>query len=366
MRKQIKWIGAAASGVVSLVVLTPLLVVVSLHIGTFASDAGNPQAVDCGTSNVVLASPQLSSEQRRIAGIVIATAAQLSRTAGLSVADTLKAETIGIVTGYGESSLTNVLHGDAAGRDSVGVFQQRTAWGSLAARTNPVQATALFYTANVGSGVIGLFHTAGWQQMTVTQAAHAVQHNADPNYYAQFGLMASQLVGQANGGSVVPALLSAGCPPATSSGGTFVWPVLLAGSSISSCYGPRTLLGISEFHPGVDISQALGKPVYAAASGTVTVAGPVSGYGNNYVDVQSGAIITGYGHMDTMSVTVGQPVTQGQQIGTVGNQGASFGAHLHFNVIDVTKPHNVFNSNVDPLTNGLGIPAGVPNPNGCS
>jgi len=364
MRKKIIWIGAAASPVVALLISVSLPITIALFAGT--SSGGQAQA--CGTSNVILANPLLSPEQRRIAGIIIATGAQLSRAAGLSVADTLKAETIGIVTGYGESSLTNVLHGDVAGPDSIGVFQQRPRWGSLAARTNPVQATALFYTANVGPGVMGLFHTAGWQQMTVTAAAHAVQHNTDPNYYAQFGLMASQLVGQANGGSVVPALLSVGCPPATSSGGTFAWPVLLAGSSVSSCYGPRTLLGVSEFHPGLDISQAHGAPVYAAASGIVTIAGPVLGYGNNFVSIisENHSFELQYGHMMAMSVTVGQKVTQGQQIGQVGSEGASFGDHLHLNDIRVDLPHNPYNGNVDPLQNGLNVPAGVPNPNGCS
>ena len=152
----------------------------------------------------------------------------------------------------------------------------------------------------------------------------------------------------------------------TSGGGTLHWPTQLAGSSVSSCYGPRLLNGVLDFHPGVDIAQAPGSPVYALATGMVTFAGPASGYGNNYVDVTFGSMITGYGHMNGMSVVVGQQVTAGQQIGVIGSQGLSFGPHLHVNRIDTSKPHNIYNSNVDPLTNGLKIPAGVPNPNGCS
>ena len=123
-----------------------------------------------------------------------------------------------------------------------------------------------------------------------------------------------------------------------------------------------------EFHPGFDIAQSMGAPVYAANSGTITIAGPVMGYGNNYVSIMSvdGRFFTGYGHMSSKSVTVGQKVRQGQQIGRVGNEGASLGPHLHFNFIKSDLPHNPWNGNVDPLKSGLKIPTGIRNTPGCS
>lgn len=85
---------------------------------------------------------------------------------------------IGLMTAYGESTLHNVDHGDTAGPDSRGLFQQRTSWGSLTDRLNPYTAATAFFKA--------LLKVPGWQGMAPTQAAHAVQANADPNYYAPY------------------------------------------------------------------------------------------------------------------------------------------------------------------------------------
>ena len=40
--------------------------------------------------------------------------------------------------------------------------------------------------------------------------------------------------------------------------------------------------------------------------------------------------VTLYGHIDTTTVTVGDRVTAGDQIATMGNRGNSTGPHLHF------------------------------------
>ena len=39
-----------------------------------------------------------------------------------------------------------------------------------------------------------------------------------------------------------------------------------------------------------------------------------------------------YAHCDTLNVSAGQYVTQGQQIGTVGSTGWSTGNHLHLEI----------------------------------
>lgn len=89
-------------------------------------------------------------------------------------------ETIGVMTAIGESGLRNLDYGDAAGPDSRGLFQQRDngAWGTLADRMDPHTAATNFFRR--------LVRLPGWQSMTPTQAAHAVQVNADPDYYAQY------------------------------------------------------------------------------------------------------------------------------------------------------------------------------------
>lgn len=51
------------------------------------------------------------------------------------------------MTAMGPSSLTVVDHGDAAGPDSRGLFQQRASWGTYAHRMNPAKSAAQFYQA---------------------------------------------------------------------------------------------------------------------------------------------------------------------------------------------------------------------------
>jgi hypothetical protein len=59
-------------------------------------------------------------------------------------------KTIGVMTAMGESGLANLEHGDAAGADSRGLFQQRAngAWGSLKDRMTPYTAAYNFFTAH--------------------------------------------------------------------------------------------------------------------------------------------------------------------------------------------------------------------------
>lgn len=89
-------------------------------------------------------------------------------------------QAVGVMTAMGESGLVNLTHGDAAGADSRGLFQQRAngAWGTLADRMTPYTAAYDFFRA--------LIAVPGWRTLTPTQAAHAVQINADPTYYAKY------------------------------------------------------------------------------------------------------------------------------------------------------------------------------------
>jgi len=74
-------------------------------------------------------------------------------------------------------------------------------------------------------------------------------------------------------------------------------------------------------------------PVVAAAAGVVTTA--VTGknrpsYGQFVVVDHGNGESTLYAHLDSVTVTVGQAVSAGTQVGTLGNTGNSYGAHLHF------------------------------------
>ncbi len=89
-------------------------------------------------------------------------------------------QAIGVMTAMGESGLRNLNHGDAAGADSRGLFQQRAngAWGTLADRMTPSTAAHNFFAA--------LVSIPGWKSLTPTQAAHSVQNNADANFYTTY------------------------------------------------------------------------------------------------------------------------------------------------------------------------------------
>lgn len=87
-----------------------------------------------------------------------------------------------------ESGLKNVHYGD---RDSLGLFQQRPSqgWGTVDEVLDPVRAATAFYggPANPNPGrTLGLLDIAGWESMTVTQAAQAVQRSAFPDHYAKW------------------------------------------------------------------------------------------------------------------------------------------------------------------------------------
>ena len=86
---------------------------------------------------------------------------------------------------------------------------------------------------------------------------------------------------------------------------------------------------------GVDCAAKKGTPIFAMASGTVNMAKD-SGYNNGYGRVvritHNNGTETLYGHLNEVFVSAGQTVSQGEQIGTMGNTGKSTGPHVHLEV----------------------------------
>lgn len=113
-----------------------------------------------------------------------------------------------------------------------------------------------------------------------------------------------------------------------------LWP--LDGGSVSSEFGGRAnpFDGYSsDYHPGIDIAENYGVPIYASAAGYVQRAGWYGGYGN-YVKISHDyGYATAYGHMSGIEVSAGDYVKKGQVIGYVGSTGYSTGPHLHFEVL---------------------------------
>ena len=116
-------------------------------------------------------------------------------------------------------------------------------------------------------------------------------------------------------------------------GGQFVWPAP-GYTRISDDYGMRIhpTLGVEMMHNGVDMAAPSGSPILAAADGTV-IAASYSGSMGNYIMIDHGSdIITVYMHASSLNVSVGQEVSAGDRIGSVGSTGRSTGPHLHFGV----------------------------------
>ncbi len=120
----------------------------------------------------------------------------------------------------------------------------------------------------------------------------------------------------------------------TSSGGSSSWMIRPVSGAV------RTQ-GIHGYN-AVDLAAPVGTPIYAAAGGSVIIAnsggGWNGGYGNYVVIKHANGAQTLYAHMNSVAVSVGESVSQGVQIGSVGNTGKSTGAHLHFEVRGAKNP----------------------------
>jgi len=92
---------------------------------------------------------------------------------------------------------------------------------------------------------------------------------------------------------------------------------------------------------GVDLAASIGTPIRASAGGTVIVSrasGWNGGYGAYVVISHDNGTQTLYAHMSKDIVSVGQRVTQGEVIGSVGNSGLSTGPHVHFEIRGAKNP----------------------------
>lgn len=107
------------------------------------------------------------------------------------------------------------------------------------------------------------------------------------------------------------------------------WPVRgRVSSGVGNRLDPWT--GEPEFHAGLDIPEAIGTPVRAAADGTVNFSGNRKGGGQVVVLDHGQGIVTKYAHLSRIHVKKGQTVRKGEEIAAVGNTGKSTSPHLHY------------------------------------
>ncbi len=105
---------------------------------------------------------------------------------------------------------------------------------------------------------------------------------------------------------------------------------------ITSRFGYRIdpFTGEERYHSGIDIDgyHNDGKPIVAAAEGTVVASTSNSGYGNYVIIDHGNGYMTLYGHMSGRAVSNGDKVSQGQTIGYLGATGRATGTHCHYEV----------------------------------
>ena len=250
---------------------------------------------------------------------------------------------IALMTAMQESTLRNLNYGD---RDSLGLFQQRNAWGSAADRTNPSKAARMFFLGGA-AGQRGLMDFANRNDMTLAQAAQAVQVSAFPDAYAKWEAMARAVLGGTTTKQIAAAGgFGAGIDMSKFGGGSGSGWVMPAKGPITSKYGMRVnpVTGVYRLHAGSDIGAGMGSAIFAAKGGRVVSAGMTSGYGNYTILDHGQGIRTAYAHQSSIGVKPGQMVSQGQVIGRVGSTGNSTGPHLHFEYMKNgvrTNPHDI-------------------------
>jgi hypothetical protein len=152
-----------------------------------------------------------------------------------------RAVTVAIATALQESKLHNLDHGD---RDSLGLFQQRPSqgWGSARQVRDPVYSSTRFYRALAG--------VDGWERLSLTRAAQAVQRSALPSAYAkhepQATALASALTGHTQAALTCRTSPASG-PRQTLTGTGLTTRANSVRSSMQAVWGPQSLGG---FAPG--------------------------------------------------------------------------------------------------------------------
>ncbi|WP_232241003.1 C40 family peptidase [Kutzneria sp. 744] len=163
------------------VLLLPV-VFIAAAVGGLASRPAGGSITDCAATGATTAVAGYQHDQIANATTIVAVGRQL--------AVPPQGWVVAIAAALQESGLHNLDYGD---RDSLGLFQQRPSqgWGTPAQIMNPSYAATQFYQH--------LLAVPGWQQMSVTDAAQAVQRSGFPGAYAQHEQAARDIVAALTG-----------------------------------------------------------------------------------------------------------------------------------------------------------------------
>jgi cell wall-associated NlpC family hydrolase len=188
---------AAATSLILFIMFITAAATALIGTGGINTDTANCNAIGVPTNSI----SGYSSEQSTNAATIVAVGKQMHVPEhGLVTA---------IAAALQESGLRNLDHGD---RDSLGLFQQRPSqgWGTQAQIMNPAYAATAFYRR--------LLETPDWQQLSVNDAAQAVQRSATPTAYDRHET-AARVIAAAVGGATCNPLPATG--PAAAQAITF-------------------------------------------------------------------------------------------------------------------------------------------------
>jgi murein DD-endopeptidase MepM/ murein hydrolase activator NlpD len=320
------------------VVLAPLVLIGGAFAFVLLLAGGNTAAAAaCGATtparNIDVAGAGTYAAIGGYSGVQLENAASIMN-AAQALSLTQQAQVVAVMTAMGESSLQVLDHGDTAGVDSRGLFQQRDngPWGTLADRMDPATSATNFLNA--------LVKVANWESLDPSLAAHQVQGNADPYHYTPYFDKAQAVVnGLTNPLAPSPdtAVPTGGC-----GNGSITLP-LARPFDLSSGFGPRSqpIAGASSWHPANDLQTrttgnsaeasgySCGAPIYAIQAGTVTVA---QGYTLSIKEPAGHTVSYLHMYPSDMEVRLGDDVTQGQEIGHTGRNGPATGCHLDIRI----------------------------------
>lgn len=102
----------------------------------------------------------------------------------------------------------------------------------------------------------------------------------------------------------------------------------------SGVFGSRRFYNgrAGSYHGGLDIAAPKGETVHSTGGGKIVLAGDFFFTGNSVFVDHGGGLVTGYFHLDELSVKEGARVQPGEALGKVGSTGRSTGPHLHWSV----------------------------------
>lgn len=178
-----------------------------------------------------------------------------------------------------------------------------------------------------------------------TKAAPKAAAKSDSSQGSADETRASRSSQRSSAPAATAAQSDAGSSSAAQSTGSSTGWVSPVGGGISTPYRASGSMWSSGYHTGVDFIASSGTTVRAVGAGNVVSAGWSGAYGNEVVIQHADGTYSQYAHLSSLSVSSGQSVSGGQQIGLSGSTGNSTGPHLHFEI----RSSPSYGSDLDPL-----------------